>query len=287
MSAKRGLGAGLGGLLDATERPRPAGLREVAVATILANPHQPRARFDPAALQELAASIRQYGVLQPLIVTALSGGDYQLIAGERRWRAAQLAGLATVPVIVKQATAQEQLELALIENIQRADLDVLEEAQAYQSLAVEFQLTQEQIAERVGKSRATITQTLGVLRLPEAVQSELAAGRLKLGHVRPLVALNDPALQTSTAAQIVARELTVRQAEALVATLRPAPPPYARRPSLAAAEPAADQVVVTNLQERLGIAVELQRRGRGGRLILSFDSEATLEKLYEVLAGSE
>lgn len=318
MMPKRGLGSGLGGLLAAGERPR-GGLREVAVAAIVPNPRQPRLRFEPEALAELTASIQLHGVIQPLIVTLLPGGDYQLIAGERRWRAAQQAGLSTVAVIVKEASAQEQLEWALIENVQRADLDLLEEALAYQALLQEYGLTQEQVAQRVGKSRTLVAQIVGVLRLPSDVQQAISDGRLKLGHVRPLGALKDAALQSALAQRIVDEELTVRQVEALVGEVqaRPANRALAMAIELAdvvpiAAQPLADtptlqrnkpmrvtpnhpfinsndetQTVVTKLQQHLGMRVSLERHGAGGRLTLFFPDEAALDGLYHTLMGDE
>ena len=285
MSRRRGLGTGLGGLLAPTRDALPSGLRDVPIAAIVPNPHQPRTHLDEAALDELAASIGEHGVLQPLVVTELVSGDYQLIAGERRWRAARRAGLTTVPVVVKEATPQQQLELALVENIQRADLDAVEEARAYRTLADEFGLTHEQIARRVGKSRPLVTQMLGLLRLPSAVQELVSNGSLSLGHVRPLLSLKDGEAQQRAARMIVERDMNARQAERLVAEWRDGH----RAPVIAASGPGMspeDEAVVEDLQRALGVRVHLQRSGKRGRLTLFWDDEEMLDALYQRLIAS-
>jgi ParB family chromosome partitioning protein len=285
MTRRRGLGSGLGGLLSAEQEAPQAGLREVPVAAIVPNPHQPRTQFDETALEELAQSIREHGLLQPLLVTELASGDYQLIAGERRWRAASRAKLETVPVVVKEATPQQQLELALIENIQRADLDAIEEARAYRALADEFALTHEQIAARVGKSRPLVTQMLGLLKLPPPIQELISNGTLALGHVRPLLTLKETGLQASAAQSIVRQGLNARQAEALVARLRDTP---SHTQQLVADTPVApeDQAVVEQVQRTLGVRAQLRRSGRGGRLVLFWDDEEMLDALYQRLIAS-
>ncbi len=199
-SNRRGLGRGLEVLIGGDERQE---LAELPVDAIEPNPRQPRRRFEPEAAAGLAASVRHAGLLQPVVVRPRTEGGWELIAGERRWRAARRAGLATVPVLVKEATPQQQLELALVENIQRADLDAVEEARAYRTLADEFGLTHEQIARRVGKSRPLVTQMLGLLRLPSAVQELVSNGSLSLGHVRPLLSLKDGEAQQQAARMIV------------------------------------------------------------------------------------
>ncbi len=285
MTRRRGLGSGLGSLLSAEQEAPQAGLREVPVAAIVPNPHQPRTQFDETALEELAQSIREHGLLQPLVVTELASGDYQLIAGERRWRAACRAKLETVPVVVKEATPQQQLELALIENIQRADLDAIEEARAYRDLADEFSLTHEQIATRVGKSRPLVTQMLGLLKLPQPIQELVSDGTLALGHVRPLLTLKETDLQASAAQSIVRQGLNARQAEALVARLRDMP---SHTQQLAVDTPVApeDQAVVEEVQRTLGVRAQLRRSGRGGRLVLFWDDEEMLDALYQRLIAS-
>jgi ParB family chromosome partitioning protein len=286
MSRKhRGLGRGLGALIPGAEAP--SGLLQVEVSDITVNPRQPRRGVDEEALRELADSVAEHGLLQPLIVTELQDVEeheprYQLVAGERRWRAAMLAGFDSVPVLVKEATPQETLELALVENLQRADLNPLEEASAYQQLIGEFGLTQEQVAERVGRSRVTITNSLRLLRLPDAVKEALLAGRISEGHGRALLALEQAQLQLRVLREIEKRGMSVRQTEELV-----------RR--LAAGEhqrPRAEQTPETRaLEDRfrrvLGTKVNLYRTRRGGRLVVHFYSEEELQSIYDLIVGGE
>jgi ParB family chromosome partitioning protein len=218
----RGLGRGLGALIpSASDQPAPsATILMISVTSIVPNPRQPRSKLPSDGLSELAASIREHGIIQPLIVTRVPGhASYQLIAGERRWRAAQLAGLAEVPVMVKEATPQQHLELALVENLQRADLNALEEAEAYQALMQEFGLSQQEVAERVGKSRVAIANSVRLLRLPASVKALLAEGSLSEGHARALLALEDDETLVRAAEQVIARDLTVRQTEELARRL--------------------------------------------------------------------
>ncbi len=284
MSRRRGLGSGLGGLI-ATDQPPVAGLREIPVAAVVPNPHQPRVDFDQAALDELAASIREHGLLQPLVVTELASGDYQIIAGERRWRAARLAGLSVLPVLVKEVSPQQQLELALIENIQRADLHAIEEARAYRALADEFGLTHEQIAQRIGKSRPFVTQMLGLLKLPDEVQQLVSNGTLSMGHVRPLLTIKDADAQRRTARVIADRGLNVRQAEAFVAQVRDEGSVLSSTTVADRANPE-DAHVVEDLQTVLGVRVQLRQSGRGGQLVLHWDDEEMLDALYRRLVAS-
>jgi ParB family chromosome partitioning protein len=249
--------------------------------------------MDPDALAELAASIREHGVIQPLIVTRVGTGGtraYQLVAGERRWRAAQLAGLATVPVLVKEVTSQQLLELALVENIQRADLNALEEAGAYHALMTEFSLTQHDVADRVGKSRVAVANTLRLLRLPDRVKALLAEGALSEGHARALLGLGDEDLIIRTAEEVAARELTVRQTEELVRRLLAAE----SAPPEPDTEPAADDpntLHTRQLEESfrnvLGTKVTLTRGRRGGKLVIHFYSEEDLQSIYEQIVGPE
>ncbi len=285
MTRRRGLGTGLGGLIAADVTRETAGLREIPVAAVLPNPHQPRGRFADNALEDLAASIREHGVLQPLVVTELAGGDYQLIAGERRWRAARRAGLVTVPVVIKEATPQQQLEIALIENIQRADLDAIEEARAYRALADEFDLTHEQIAHRVGKSRSLITQMIGLLKLPTPVQELVSNGDLSMGHVRPLLTLKTEVAQRDAARIIVERGMNARQAEALAAQWRTQNPDAAQNAVDERISPE-DKAVTDNMQRSLGVRVDLRRSGKGGKIVLFWDDEEMLDALYQRLTGS-
>jgi len=283
VTRRRGLGSGLGGLISSTPDIPSSGLRDVPVDAVVPNPHQPRTHFDEHALEELAASIREHGLLQPLVVTELVSGDYQLIAGERRWRAVRSAGLATVPVIVKEATPQQQLELALIENIQRADLDPIEEARAFRALVDDFGLTHEQIAQRIGKSRPLVTQMLGLLRLPGPIQELVSCGALSLGHVRPLLTLPDTAAQERAATSMVQQGMNARQAESYVNQLRVQPEPIEHE-KVTSAGNLENDAVVDALQRALGVRVVLRRSGRKGQLILFWDDEETLNGLCQRLA---
>ncbi len=285
MTRRRGLGSGLGGLIATAPDVPSSWLREVPIDAVVPNPHQPRTHFDEHALEELAASIREHGLLQPLVVTELVGGDYQLIAGERRWRAVRSAGLSLVPVVVKEATPQQQLELALIENIQRADLDPIEEARAYRALADDFGLTHDQIAQRLGKSRPQVTQMLGLLRLPASVQQLISTGVLTFGHVRPLLILNDEELQVRAATAMVQQNMSVRQAEAYVRKISELRLPEETKSVLEQRNPEDDAVVET-LQRTLGVRVMLKRNGRKGQLVLFWDDEEMLDGLYQHLAGT-
>ncbi|MCU0507161.1 MAG: ParB/RepB/Spo0J family partition protein [Anaerolineae bacterium] len=292
----RGLGKGLGALIPSatdreatSERPVGGGLLSVPVTDIVPNPRQPRGRIDADALAELSASIKEHGLIQPLIVTRAGPTarvPYQLIAGERRWRAAQLAGLETVPVVVKEATSQQMLELALVENIQRSDLNPLEEADAYQHLIDDFRLNQQEVADRVGKSRVAVANTLRLQRLPDRVKSLLADGVLTEGHARALLGLPEEAAMVEAAGVVVSRNLTVRQTEELVRRLseiRQEPEP---------AEPEADDPDRVNTQRleeafrgALGTKVALTRGRKGGRLVISFYSDEELQNIYEKIVG--
>ena len=221
MASKHGLGRGLGALLSPSE-PAPlaaaamvgGGIQDIPVGDIVPNPQQPRKDFEINALSELAASLRQSGVIQPVVVRR-AGQGYQLIVGERRWRAAKLAGLDEVPVLVKDVTPLDRLELALIENIQRQDLNPLEEAEAYLRLVNEFQLTQEEVAKRVGKERSTVANALRINHLPDFAKQDLARGTLSMGHARVLLSVGDEAAMREVRNEIVEQGLNVRQAEAL------------------------------------------------------------------------
>jgi ParB family chromosome partitioning protein len=288
MSSKhRGLGRGLGALIPGAETP--AGLIEVSVRDIAVNPRQPRHEIEAESLRELADSIAEHGLLQPLIVTEKSpseatGPRYQLIAGERRWRAAMLAGLRTVPVLMKEATAEETLELALVENIQRADLNALEEANAYRQLVEEFGLTQEQVAERVGRSRVTVTNSLRLLKLPEEARAALLASRISEGHARAILGLSQEELQLRVLRAIEKHGLSVRQAEELVRRLAA----EAQASSQTAPAPSAESKALEDRFSRsLGTKVNLYRSKRGGRLVIHFFSEEELQALYERLVSEE
>ncbi len=300
-SPKRGLGRGLGALIVNTdERANPAteeviaqaeagGVRLLPTERIAANPHQPRTYFDDELLAELALSIREHGIIQPLIVTAARDvpGHYWIIAGERRWRAAQLAELAEVPVIVREASPQQLMEWALVENVQRADLNPLEEATAYATLMGEFQLTQAEVAERVGKSRPAIANTVRLLHLPESVQTTVISGALSAGHARPLLALDTPEQMEEAAGIVQKRGLSVRQTEDLVRKMQVPPTP----PAEGSDDPALQaqvEYLENQFRSSLGTRVNLTRNPDGsGRLIVHFYGDDDLQSLYQRMVGDD
>jgi ParB family transcriptional regulator, chromosome partitioning protein len=283
MNKKIGLGKGLGALLPAAEEAPAGGLIEAPVRAIAPNPHQPRLQFDEQALRELADSIREHGLIQPLIVKRTGEDQFTLIAGERRWRAALLAGLETVPAVVKDVAPQQMLEMALVENVQRADLNALEEAQAYKHLSEEFGLTQDQIAQRVGKSRVAVANTLRLLKLPEAIKARLADGLITEGHARALLTITDGAVQQRLLSQIVKNGLSVRQTEELVRRLLE-DHPAARKPQPGALHPRGSGADTRALEERmrraLGTKVILSRSKKGGTIVIHFYSEEELDAIY-------
>jgi ParB family chromosome partitioning protein len=272
----RGLGRGLGALI----RQDGSGLLEVDVDRIAPNPRQPRYVLDEAALGELADSIRQHGILQPLIVTRGEGEGYLLVAGERRWRAAREAGLRTVPVVVKEVTPRQRLELALVENLQRQDLTPLEEAAAYRQLVAEHGLTQDAVAARVGKSRVAVANALRLLHLAPVVREALLGGRITAGHARALLGCSDEASQERLLAQVLGADLSVRATEELVRRSASAP-----RSRPATAPPAEVAALEQQLRQSLGTKVQLQHSRRGGRIVIHYYSEDELQGLFERLTG--
>lgn len=285
MSKKRGLGRGLGALIPVDEAHfvDQGSVRVLAVSDIKPNPHQPRTVLDQQTLAELADSIREHGLIQPLIVT--KGEDsYTLIAGERRWRASKLAGLTEVPVVVKEATPQEMLELAIIENIQRADLNPLEEAYAYQQLIDEFKLTQEEVAKRVGKGRSTIANLVRLITLPPNIQQAVTDGKISGAHARALLPLPSPEMQTNAAGTIIRLSLNVRQTEALVKNLLAEKKPPAKEKKVLPAELAALQ---TQFEQSLGTRVKIHQGAKGGKVVIHYYSDDDLQAIYEAISGSE
>jgi ParB family transcriptional regulator, chromosome partitioning protein len=277
MPQKSGLGRGLGALIPGGENVRMEnGVMLVPVDTVAPNPRQPRSTVHPEELDELTASIREHGVLQPLIVTIGETTDhYILIAGERRLKAARLAGLASVPVLVRQATDQQRLELAIIENVQRSDLSALEEAEAYRQLAEDFELSHEDIAAQVGKSRVAITNTLRLLRLPDSVKNALIENRISEGHGRALLALSTGEAQTAALRTVLANELNVRQTEELVRKL------YGQKPARKSKPVASPDVaeVEARLRSSLGTKVNLRPSRKGGTLTIYYYSDEELDSL--------
>ena len=280
------LGKGLSALIPDAPEQRPA-VTELDVDLLRPNQLQPRVRVDESRLEDLAASIKAHGVIQPIVVRRVDGA-YEIVAGERRWRAAQQAGLRRVPVVVRDQDAtgrQGVLEMALIENIQREDLNAIEEAAAYRRLADEFHLTQDAIATAVGRDRSTIANMVRLLKLPDEVQAEVAAGRLSMGHARALLALPDEAAQRTAAREIIAHTLSVRETEGLVKKSIEAPP----APAASAPRPAPDvhtRAAEEKLRLQLGTRVRIVRRGKKGRIEIEFVSEEELIRIYEALAGS-
>ena len=290
MTKKRGLGKGLGALIPPAASPKPAspevraGAVELPIDQVSPNPHQPRQTMEQASLQELANSIAEHGLIQPLIVTQGQAG-FQLVAGERRWRACRLAGLTTVPVIIKETSPQQMLELALVENIQRADLNPLEEAEAYTQLMAEFGLTQEAVAARVGKSRTAVANTVRLMNLPGEVKESLAIGKVSEGHARALLGLKKQSDQLKALATIINRGLNVRQTEALVRQLLAGDEPA--KPKRSPLTPH-DKRVLGMFEARLGTKVDLNRSdGDTGKLTIHFYSQEEFQTIFDAILGED
>ncbi len=292
---KRALGRGLDALLGADSAPTavatvpdvPASaIVMIDVSRITSNPYQPRRHFAPEALEELAASIEQNGILQPLVVRrAAAAGQFELVAGERRWRAAQRLALAEVPAIVREYSDREMLELALIENLQREELNAVEEARAYRRLIDEFGLTQEQVAERVGKSRVAVTNSLRLLRLSDRLLGWLDDGSLSAGHARALLGLDNEGLQLALAREIMTKELSVRETERRVRTLNQAPNPQPKAQS-----PTVD-IDTADLEEKLTLHLGLQvkihpRTNTTGRIEVFYSSLDEFSRVFDHLGIS-
>ena len=278
---RRGLGRGLDALLQGSGSPEtPAGdigVRQLRLFELHPSAVQPRSRFEETDLEQLTNSIREQGIVQPLIVTPDPKGGFIIVAGERRWRAARRAGLESVPAVVRQVRDERHLlELALVENLQRADLNPLEEAEAYQALHRDFELSQEEIAQRVGKGRPTIANSLRLLKLSEPVRDLLRSGAMTPGQARPLLAIEDPEAQERWAERAVREGLTARQLEKFMAAKAPAPPKLPRKPVEPNTAAAADR-----LTQHLSAKVEIHRRRKGGEIRIRFHNEEELIRLYE------
>ena len=282
MAEKRpALGRGLSALIP-EDPERPAAPMELDLDLLTPNRYQPRGDVEDPKLDELARSITASGVIQPILVRQIAAGAYEIVAGERRWRAAQRAGLLRIPVVVRDVPEDKLLELALAENIQREDLNPIEEATAYKRLADEYHLTQDEMAAAVGKDRSSVANYIRLLNLPAEVRAGVAARSLSMGHARALLGLPDAAAQRGAAREVVARDLSVRETEALVRKLtgvgfsRPATPVPTDVHTRAAEE---------KLRFGLGTRVRIVRKGKGGRIEIEFTSEAELQRLFERLTG--
>ncbi len=287
---RQALGRGLSALIPTVPdpvvpaSPSPVTPSELDVDLLQPNPNQPRTTIDEARLDELSRSIQASGVIQPIVVRRLSDDRFEIVAGERRWRAAQRAGLHRVPVVVKDVADDQLLQLALVENLQREDLNPIEEAEGYRQLITEHGLTQDAVATAVGKDRATVANYIRLLQLPAELQAELGARRLAMGHARALLGLDDPAAQRRAAREVVAKGLSVRETEALVRRLTQS---AESRPT--AAEPPSLDVHTRAAQDRLrmalGTRVRIVRRGKRGRIEIDFTSEPELQRLFDRLTG--
>ncbi|MEW6219407.1 MAG: ParB/RepB/Spo0J family partition protein [Thermodesulfobacteriota bacterium] len=287
---RTGLGKGLSALLPSRDDEHGHRYFLCPVGSIRPNPRQPRKLIKPDELEELAASIREKGIIQPLVVRRLDEDGYELIAGERRWRASQLAGLEEVPVVVKDVSPDEALELALIENIQRQDLNPLEEAEAYARLVEELRITQEEVARRVGKERSTVANYLRILALPDWAKEDLVNDRLSMGHAKVLLAVDEDEPRRALRDEILAKALSVRQTEARARRLRQQ---SSRRPRRRPAAEAAAipesyaQVLQNDLQRHLGTRVRIVQAGSRGRLEIDYFSADDLERLLDLIVPAD
>lgn len=280
MTSKRpALGRGLTSLMSQIT-PEDAPQRELPIGSLYPNRFQPRSLFDAEALEELTESLRRHGIVQPIVVHRL-GDRYEIIAGERRWRAAQKAGFAMVPVVIKDVPEDRLLEYALVENIQRQELNAIEEAKAYFQLGEHLRLTQEQVADRVGKSRPQVANTLRLLRLPTGIQDLVATGRLSTGHAKVILGVEDTRLQIQLAEEVVAHQLSVRALEARVQQLareRHKKKAARKHPQALFLKAASEE-----LTQHWATRVEIKPKGKGGAVVLHYASEAELDRLFESL----
>lgn len=293
MVRRSGLGRGLGALIPAEAATAiDSSLRDIPTGAIRANPHQPRRHFDEESLLSLVASVRQLGILQPLLVRPADDDTYELIAGERRWRAAKRAGLTTVPAIVRGVDDAASLEQAVVENLHRQDLNPLEEAAAYQQLIEDFSYTHDQLALRVGKSRAAVTNALRLFQLPPSIQRSVAEGRLSAGHARALLATPDRQFQERLAGRVVQEQLSVRATEEAVrahgsSQSPPAPEPARveepRSPATTPLRHPGLHELESLLSEHLATTVRVEERGKRGRVVVEFADLADLERIYRAM----
>ncbi len=290
MARRSGLGRGLGALIPSEAGSgRDSSLREIPLAQIRPNPLQPRAHFDEESLSELAASVRELGVLQPVLLRQIGDDDYELIAGERRWRAARRAGLQSIPALIQEANNASSLKQALVENLHRQDLNPLEEAAAYQQLVEDFGLTHDELSRQVGKSRVTITNTLRLLQLPAGVQRAVSDGQLSAGHARALLGTPDRGFQEMLARRAVAEGLTVRMVEEAVrarnegGAMRPASSQVATRKRL---RPPGLLELEGMLSDHLETRVKVEMGAKRGRVIIDFATLEDLERIYRAMTDT-
>jgi ParB family chromosome partitioning protein len=283
VARRSGLGKGLGALIPAPGSGA-GGLEEVPVAAIRPNKYQPREHFDEEALGGLAESIREVGVLQPVLVRP-AGDGYELVAGERRWRAARRAGLQTIPALIRDTDDEASVQQALVENLHRDDLNPLEEAAAYQQLIEDFGLTHEQVGERVGRSRTYVSNLLRLMQLPPAVQRSVKEGRLSMGHARALLGTPDRAFQEHLAKRAVEADLSVRDVEEAVRTRQQAPAPGAKKPAASPLRPPGLLELEQLLGYQLDTKVRISMSGRRGRVSIDFADLDDLERIYRLMTN--
>jgi ParB family chromosome partitioning protein len=287
VTRRSGLGKGLGALIPNVPEQTEGALRELPIGDIRPNHYQPRQHFDDDAIGQLAASIKELGLLQPVLVRPAETG-FELIAGERRWRASQLAGLTHIPALIREVDDNTSLEQAIVENIHREQLNPLEEAAAYQQLIDDFGLTHQSVAQRVGKSRTTITNSLRLLQLPSSVQRMVREDQLSNGHARALLGIADPSVQEHLARRVLADGLSVRAAEELVrAATSPEPPAPPRAPTEVGAVKPAGLIELENLlADQLATGVKVDLGPKRGRIMIEFSDVDDLERIYRMLSGN-
>lgn len=281
MAKQEGLGRGLGSLIPTLSQPEEAQIREILIGEISPNPNQPRKSFDQKPFKEMVLSIREFGVVQPVVVRPKKSG-YELVAGERRWKAAKEAGLTKIPAVVRSSSDIESLEMALVENLQRENLNAIEEALAYRRLIEDFQVTQAELAPRLGKSRASIANTLRLLQLPEKVKQFIIQGNLSSGHARALIPL-EREKQVKLADRTVKENLSVRQVESLVHRLR-VKPISKRRKSF---KPESFKETAQQLREYLATKVRVKGNTRGGKIEIDYKSLDDLQRICELIAAKK
>ena len=279
VAKKGGLGKGLGALLsDLNEESQPT--TEIDIAFLQPNPFQPRKVFDQEKLEELAESIKVHGLIQPLIVRKMQNG-YQIVAGERRWRASKLAGLSMIPVVVRELEDKEMMSIALIENIQRQDLNVIEEAITYRKLMEEYVLTQEELAAQIGKSRSQVANTLRMLNLPQEIQTHLADQRISVGHAKVLLGIMSKDLMIRLCERIIERDLSVREAEALIQDMTKS----SRKTNRTRSKDIDVVELENNLQRIFGAKVKISGNSNKGKVVIEYYTEDDLERILEILGN--